>query len=512
MFQNIRIATSLITIFIIFALLQVGSSSLGFYRAKVAALDFDDVVQLNLQREYLSGAKEALLRARIESNKTVIMSLIDNDKEAAILLAASEKDLGIAKKEFNHFFELKLTSEKGIQLEEPIKIYHAELISLLEQQLHALKSEGEEGYLRYDVEEVQIKLDQAIETFSNHIHSLVEQKKNENTHEVTIATVQLIAELILVITIVIMAMIWLQKYINNPVQNLLNHFQHITDGDLTDSIPNLGRNEIGQLYNYFQKMQQSLINTVSAVRETTHVMVAGVERLAAGNDDLSARTEQQAASLEETAASMEQLTSTVRLNADNAKNASVVANDTALTAKRGGEITSTVVTTMQDISDSSQKIGAITNVIDGIAFQTNILALNAAVEAARAGEQGRGFAVVAGEVRNLAQRSAQAAREIKQLIEDALERVNTGSNLVKNSGSTMDEIVSSASQVNDIIGEISSASEEQSRGIELVSQAVHQMDSVTQQNSSLVNELASSARILEQQASSLSKAVSVFKL
>lgn len=512
MFNNIKISSSLIGIFIIFTLLQVTSSSLGFYRAKDAARDFDEVVSLNQQREHLANAKEALLRARIESNKTVVMTLVYRTDQANQLMVSAKEDLDLAQSLFDQFFKLPLTSEKAAELEKPIITHSKAIIEALRNQLTALEKEGKNGYLTFDIEPIQIQLDNDISKFADHIQSTIEQKNKENSREAKIASIQLIIELIIVFCLVISVFIWLRVVMTKPLSLLLTHFQHITNGDLTHRIPHLGRNEIGQLFDYFGKMQSSLIETVGLVRETTHSIVGGIERLASGNDDLSARTEQQASSLEETAASMEELTATVKLNADNARNASSLANNTALAAQKGGEISTTVVNTMQDISESSNKIGAITNVIDSIAFQTNILALNAAVEAARAGEQGRGFAVVAGEVRNLAQRSAQAAREIKQLIADALDRVKLGSELVVSSGETMQNIVKSVSEVNEIIGSISSASDEQSRGIELVSQAVNEMDNVTQKNSGLVNQLATSTRIIEEQAMSLTKAVATFKL
>ena len=243
-----------------------------------------------------------------------------------------------------------------------------------------------------------------------------------------------------------------------------------------------------------------------------NAIYSGASEIATGNNDLSSRTEQQAASLEETAASMEQLTATVKQNAENARQASHLALSASETAQRGGKVVDNVVQTMRDISTSSQKIADIISVIDGIAFQTNILALNAAVEAARAGEQGRGFAVVAGEVRNLAQRSAQAAREIKSLIEDSVGKVDVGSTLVESAGETMAEIVSAVTRVTDIMGEIASASDEQSRGIDQVGLAVAEMDRVTQQNAALVEESAAAAAALEEQASRLTEAVAVFRI
>jgi len=234
--------------------------------------------------------------------------------------------------------------------------------------------------------------------------------------------------------------------------------------------------------------------------------------IAAGNTDLSSRTEQQAAAVEETAASMEQLSSTVKQNAENAHHASKLASEASQTATRGGKQVGDVVVTMQQISGSSKRIAEITSVINGIAFQTNILALNAAVEAARAGEQGRGFSVVASEVRSLAQRSAQAAKEIEGLIAESVERVNTGAKLVENTGRTMQDIVQSVTNVRDIMGEIASASDEQSRGIAQISQAIVEMDSTTQQNAALVEQSAAAADSLEDQSRVLTNAVSVFRL
>ncbi len=316
----------------------------------------------------------------------------------------------------------------------------------------------------------------------------------------------------LVIAVIGLCWVGMRKILLQPLNENIQHIQHIAQGDLTQTIAVVGRNEMSQLADSLHQMQQSLARTVSNVRDGSDAIFTGASEISAGNNDLSARTEEQAASLEQTAASMEQLTATVKQNAENARQASQLALSASETAQKGGDVVQGVVRTMSDIAGSSKKIADITSVIDGIAFQTNILALNAAVEAARAGEQGRGFAVVAGEVRNLAQRSAQAAKEIKGLIEDSVNRVNSGSQLVGTAGETMSDIVNAVTRVTDIMGEIASASDEQSRGIDQVGQAVTEMDRVTQQNASLVEESAAAAASLEEQASRLSQSVAVFRV
>jgi methyl-accepting chemotaxis protein len=285
----------------------------------------------------------------------------------------------------------------------------------------------------------------------------------------------------------------------------------IADGDLTGVIA-LKPGDRGSVLAAVKRMQDAFVRTVSAVRMGSESVSTASAEIAMGNQDLSSRTESQASALEETAASMEELGSTVVQNADNARQANQLAQNASAVAIKGGEVVAQVVDTMKGINDSSKKISDIISVIDGIAFQTNILALNAAVEAARAGEQGRGFAVVAGEVRSLAQRSAEAAKEIKQLINDSVERVTQGSALVDQAGSTMEEVVTSIRRVTDIMGEISAASAEQSAGVAQVGEAVTNMDQATQQNAAMVEEMASAAASLRTQAAELVQSVAIFKL
>jgi methyl-accepting chemotaxis protein len=302
------------------------------------------------------------------------------------------------------------------------------------------------------------------------------------------------------------------RSITRPIARAVQVAETVARGDLSTRIEVHGNDEASQLLGALRHMNERLVDLVGRVRTGSEGIATASAQIAAGNTDLSQRTEEQAASLEETAASMEQLTVTVKQNADNATQGNSLADLASQTATRGGEVVSRVVDTMREIANSSEQVAQIISVIEGIAFQTNILALNAAVEAARAGEQGRGFAVVAGEVRTLAQRSATAAREIKELITVSVERVNNGTTLVDDAGRTMGEIVQSVKRVADLMNEISAASGEQRTGIEQVNQAVTQMDEVTQQNAALVEEASAAAQSLSAQAKELRELVSVFNI
>ncbi|ALU91121.1 methyl-accepting chemotaxis protein [Herbaspirillum rubrisubalbicans] len=302
------------------------------------------------------------------------------------------------------------------------------------------------------------------------------------------------------------------RSITRPVREAVQIAKTVAAGDLGSRIEVTRKDETGELLQALKDMNSSLQRVVGGVRTGSDTIVTASTQIAGGNLDLSARTEQQASSLEETAAAMEQITSTVRRNADHARQANAMAGSVSEVASRSGLVVSDVVSTMDEIQASAREIAEIISVIDGIAFQTNILALNAAVEAARAGEQGRGFAVVASEVRNLAQRSATAAKEIKDLIGNSVEKVETGSKLVKDAGATIEELVMNVRNVTQIMSEISAASGEQEAGIEQVNQAIVQMDTVTQQNAALVEEAAAATEALKEQARRLAESVSVFRL
>ncbi|WP_144424039.1 methyl-accepting chemotaxis protein [Herbaspirillum hiltneri] len=379
-----------------------------------------------------------------------------------------------------------------------------------------LKESGDEDGVRSVTEQQFIP---AMLSYNDSVSRFVNAQKDFiNASAATIATHYntglLVMSSLAVIALAVGALlsVLLSRSIVRPLKHAVDIAKTVASGDLGARITVLAKDETGQLLQALKEMNGNLLNTVTEVRDGAISIAGASGQIATGNLDLSARTEQQAGALQQTASAMEELTSTVKQNADNARQANQLARSASAVAVDGGAVVSQVVATMGSINESSKKIVDIISVIDGIAFQTNILALNAAVEAARAGEQGRGFAVVASEVRSLAQRSAAAAKEIKQLIDDSVDKVGQGSRLVNQAGATMTEIVASVKRVTDIVGEISVASQEQSEGIGQVNLAITQMDEGTQQNAALVEEAAAAAQSLQDQAARLERVVGFFKL
>ncbi|MED9552850.1 methyl-accepting chemotaxis protein [Escherichia marmotae] len=514
MLKRIRIVTSVLLVLAIFGLLQLTSGGLFFNTLKKDKEYFSVLQTIRQQQSTLNSSWVELLQTRNTLNRAGIRYMMDQNNigsgsTVAELMQSATLSLKQAEKNWADYEALPRNSRQSTAAATEIKrnydIYHnalAELIQLLSAgKINAFFDQPTQGY--------QDGFEKQYMAYMQQNDRLYDIAVTDNNASYNQAMWVLACVLIVVLAVIFAVWFGIKTSLVAPMNRLIDSIRHIAGGDLVKSIEVDGSNEVGQLAESLRHMQSELVRTVGDVRNGANAIYSGASEIATGNNDLSSRTEQQAASLEETAASMEQLTATVKQNAENARQASHLALSASETAQRGGNVVDSVVQTMRDISTSSQKIADIISVIDGIAFQTNILALNAAVEAARAGEQGRGFAVVAGEVRNLAQRSAQAAREIKTLIEDSVGKVDVGSTLVESAGETMAEIVSAVTRVTDIMGEIASASDEQSRGIDQVGLAVVEMDRVTQQNAALVEE---SAAALEEQASRLTEAVAVFRI
>ncbi|EBS8365581.1 methyl-accepting chemotaxis citrate transducer [Salmonella enterica] len=515
--KNIKVITGVIATLGIFSALLLVTGILFYSAVSSDRLNFQNASTLSYQQQELGGSFQTLIETRVTINRVAIRMLKNQRDPASLdamntLLTNAGASLNEAEKHFNNYANSEAIAGKDPALDVQAEASFKQMYDVLQQSIRYLKADNYAAYGNLDAQKAQDDMEQVYNQWLSQNAQLIKLASDQNQSSFT--QMQWTLGMILLIVLVVLAFIWqgLQRVLLRPLQRIMAHIQTIADGDLTHEIEAEGRSEMGQLAAGLKTMQQSLIRTVSTVRDNADSIYTGAGEISAGSSDLSSRTEQQASALEETAASMEQLTATVRQNSDNARQATGLAKTASETARKGGRVVDNVVHTMNDIAESSEKIVDITSVIDGIAFQTNILALNAAVEAARAGEQGRGFAVVAGEVRTLASRSAQAAKEIKVLIENSVSRIDTGSTQVREAGETMKEIVTAVTRVTDIMGEIASASDEQSKGIEQVAQAVSEMDSVTQQNASLVEESAAAAAALEDQANELRQAVAVFRI
>jgi methyl-accepting chemotaxis protein len=509
---NLRIGQRLLAGFGSLMALMMVIVGLAYQQFEAVKHDFAEVVEME-RRAFL--ATEWLGLTTLNGNRAVAIAKSGGHAQVEAYFAPQVKKTTERISEIQKELEAHVTSDKGkalmTEIAEQRKAYIAtrnEVFALLkagdvaggQRMLEQRMMPANESYLK------------VIGAFNAFEHELVKQRT-----EVVDAAVDRAETVLLVLTAIAIGIgglaAWLiTRSVTHPLAQAVAAVRTMAGGDLTQAVPAEGRDEAADLLRGLGDMQRSLQRLIGEVRSTTDSITTASSEIATGNQDLSARTEQTASNLQQTASSMEQLTGTVRQTADSARTANQLASSAQATAAKGGDVVSQVVTTMEDINASSKKIADIIGVIDGIAFQTNILALNAAVEAARAGEQGRGFAVVASEVRSLAQRSAEAAKEIKALIGASVDKVDSGTRLVADAGQTMGEIVASVQRVSDIIGEITAAAAEQSDGIGQVNGAVNNLDQMTQQNAALVEQSAAAAASLKDQAMRLGQAVGAFRV
>ncbi len=510
MFRNTRIATMLLGIIAVFFTFQLLVGGMGFVALRQTNQDVGQLYRLSSQQvNAVNSAALSLVAARTDLSRYATRVAQGNSSDTTALRLARQR-IAAGDRAFQGFSSGLSADEKGAS-KDLIEAY-TNLSNNLQSVGKVLEAGDMDAYFKQGTQQVQELLVSERDAFMRRAEETGQGVMSDISLFHSVFTYLLAGILALGLVMAVGAHVMIRRMIVRPLLEAGEIFRRIAEGDLTRRVAERGRNEIGALLSALRAMQDSLVRTVSTVRRGVDEINVGAREISSGNTDLSSRTEEQAASLEETAASMEELASTVKQNADTAREANRMVATSAAVAQRGGDAVSSVVETMRAISGSSSRISDIVGVIDGIAFQTNILALNAAVEAARAGEQGKGFAVVASEVRTLAQRSAAAAKEIKQLIEDSAQKVGVGSVQVETAGATMREIVDSVQRVTSLMGEISAASEEQASGIDQVNRAVAQMDGVTQQNAALVEQAAAAAGALEEQARQLASAVAVFKL
>jgi len=513
MLSNLKLRTLFIAILSILSTLVLTISVVNWNDAQLAKKDAGEIHSIAVSQA--SNLRFAQIFSLRGMNRIYDVATMTDSAGRKTEIENAKNFLRLSRERFTTYEQEAAKTEFGRTLHVKIQPKFQAYMASIERML-ALAEDGDDGTriskLRKDVVvPANVAYTAVMDEFGSESDRVIAEVNASQESMNQRATVLLVSFLLLLIVVSGGAMLFLTRHVLQPLQLANQIFERIAAGDLTQRIVAKTSNEIGQLFASLARMQEGLNSTVTQVRRGVEEINVGVGEIAAGNADLSGRTESQAASLEETAASMEELASTVKQNADNARQANQLAASASDVAERGGKVVSEVVSTMTEISTSSNKISDIVSVIDGIAFQTNILALNAAVEAARAGEQGKGFAVVAGEVRSLAQKSAQAAKEIKTLIEDSASRVEAGTQQVERAGLTMREIVDSVQRVTDIMGEISAASQEQASGIDQVNHAVSQMDEVTQQNAALVEEASAAATSLQEQTRQLVAAVAVFK-
>ncbi|HCP77034.1 MAG: hypothetical protein CML16_06415 [Pusillimonas sp.] len=510
--HNLKISTRLVIGFAVMLLFIALVAGVGIWRVQSSDAMAQDLTETRLYNER-NISKWHMLTALNGTRTIANAKLTDPGTIAYFQDMMKETAAEISK--LQTAVEKSITDPQALKLFAVVQERRSEYVSKRNAAVQARKDRNfaaSRDFFENQLEGLLGGYTQSIQNLLAYQQNLINERADELHHENEIALTLLVGLAIAALAIGVLIAVGITRSITLPLRNAVNFAEKVSSRDLTGNISVKGKNEVATLLTALQRMNANLLDVVREVREGANSIASASTQIAAGNTDLSSRTEEQASSLAETAATMEEITTTVKQNADNANQAHGLAESAANVATHSGQVVSQVVETMGAINDSSKQIVDIISVIDGIAFQTNILALNAAVEAARAGEQGKGFAVVASEVRSLAQRSAQAAKEIKDLIDKSASITEEGNRLVAKAGSTMGETVDSIRRVTDIMDEITSASQEQSIGIDQVNQAVAQMDQVTQQNASLVQEASAASASLQDQATSLARLVATFRV
>lgn len=511
MFKEFKIATGLNLLIGVFVLFVVIVCSFSLVSSFTISNNFNRVVATADNVDKMNTAVYNLSGAMVQVNALMLAKSLNRSINESDI--SNARDLfNTAKEGMNEFmatpFETEAEKNKALEM----KKYFDFVIASAVRKMSYISNPAASPDTMEEAIKTRTILRDKVHNYlemSRELSSNYTEEAAYNTHAITIISLVI---LILCLVGIVLSRLWLKRTIFNRLDQAEHSFQIIASGDLSREIDAGARNEIGLMLAELESMRLSLTKTVQGIRGSVNLIYGNVREIASSNNDLSSRTEEQASALQQTAASMEELKITVRQNADNAHSAKQLAESASTSARKGGEVMVNLDGIMQEITENSRQIADINSVIDSIANQTNILALNAAVEAARAGEQGRGFAVVAGEVRNLAKRSADAAKEIRQLINTCVANMNVGSSEVELAGASMTEIVKSVTQVTDIMAEITSASDEQSSGINQIAQAVNEMDLVTQQNAAMVEQAAKVSSSVEGHTSELNHVVAQFIL
>ena len=534
LFINLKIRTSLVLTLSVFFFMLIAGAVLGVGSLHLNNQVMGDIVRNQQAHASVTRALQSYKDIQIALGRAMASYMVNSDMHnyavaqawggsttalsddtRALLDEANEK-YQATQALFNDYLELAMGVDDPDRYYERVSgTFSTMLVGGVEPLIRLLREGKVDEYQQF-FDNTTLVLEQdvtdAVAALSAHQQSRIDTLHSNEVEHYRLVLILVSTAILAAFVICVLSYFFLNMIVLRPLRRAGDHFDAIANGDMTQRIDFSSRNEIGQLYAAMRRMQEGLSRVVSEVRAGVNEISAGSSHIYQGNQDLSVRTEQQAAALQQTAASMEELDSTVNQNTDNATEADRLSQGAVEVTERAGAAVSAVVNTMSDIESSSSQMAEIVSVIDGIAFQTNILALNAAVEAARAGEQGRGFAVVAGEVRSLAQRSAQAAREIKELIDGSLLKVKEGAGRADEAGNIMQDVLAAARNVTAIMAEIASASREQADGIGQVNRAVSQMDAVVHQNAALVEEAARAAGSLQEQASRLREVVAFFKL